>query len=393
MKSTYDVIVAGLGAMGSAALYHLAARQIDVLGLDRFLPPHDRGASHGYTRTIRLAYQEGLAYVPLVRRALELWRELEQNGRRLLVTTGGLTIGLPDSTAVTGCIDSATRFNIVHEVLSSSEIHSRHPQLLPPDDFVGVFEPSTGVLHPEACIRAHLDSARQRGAQIAANQPLQRWEVQSSGQTLRVYTSKGVYHTGCLILTTGAWSSGLLAQYDIQLHPKRVLQHWLKPTRLQKQFRAPQLPVHFWQMPDGTECYGHPMVGNREPGVKIGFHNIISDCDPEVVDKAVTPQDLARLETFIKAHIPALAGHRVRTDPSVYTLSPDCHFVIGALPGNPRLLLGVGLSGHGFKFASAIGEALADLALIGKTTLDISAFSPTRLTTTPKRMPGNAPVH
>jgi sarcosine oxidase len=215
-----DVIVAGLGAMGSAAAFHLARRGARVVGFDRFRPPHDRGSSHGLSRIIREAYFEHPAYVPLVRRAYELWDELERaSERRLLLKTGGLMIGAPHSRVVQGALRSATDHGLPYELLTGGEVRQRHPALRPPDDMVAVFEPRAGILFPEACVEAHLDQAARAGAELRFDEPVLDWKVVRGN--VRVRTARGETRARRLVVSAGAWAGELLADAGLPLRVER----------------------------------------------------------------------------------------------------------------------------------------------------------------------------
>src|SRR5687768_11885338 len=200
----YDVTVIGLGAMGSAAVYHLARRGAKVLGLDRFELPHTMGSSHGETRVIREAYFEHPLYVPLVQRAYELWAELERNhGRQLFVQTGGLMIGPSEGIVFGGARRSAEAHSLPHEILTAPEVRRRFPALRPNDSMMAVWEPRAGILFPETCIEAHLRLASETGAQLIFEQPAARWRAEGDG--IHVSTSQAEYQSDRLVLTAGAW--------------------------------------------------------------------------------------------------------------------------------------------------------------------------------------------
>src|SRR5437667_3211847 len=223
MSSRFDVIIVGLGAMGSAVACHLARRGKRILGLDRFAPPHAFGSSHGQTRIIREAYFEHPLYVPLVQRAYELWAELEKEaGRSLFRETGGLMIGKPDSAVVAGATRSAREHSLRHEVFSAAEVRSRFPALLPTDEMLAVWEPRAGILFPEICIEAHLTMARKQRADLRRDEPALSWE--EDGGAVRVIRSKGAYRGGRLVLTGGSWSQSLHRDLRLALAVGRWVQ-------------------------------------------------------------------------------------------------------------------------------------------------------------------------
>lgn len=375
MKRHWDVIVAGLGAMGSATAYHLARQRASVLGLDRYAPPHGYGSSHGYTRTIRFAYAEGSGYVPLVKRAHLLWRALEDlGGQRLLTTTGGLTIGRQTGPAVSGARRSAERHGLEFEILNADEVRRRYPALATNDGQAALFEPNAGVLHPEICIGEHLRAARLYGAEFLTDTAVQSWSMETPSKRVHVHTAAGEFTAERLVVAVGAWASALIGNAGLPLSPRRVYQFWIHIDGADRHFLPPLLPAHFWELDDGSEIYGHPAL-HGAPGVKIAFHNRHQDTDPNA-SAGPPPETLAKdMAAFLHRHLPTLDGRPWTAAPCLYTLSPDHHFIIGPLPNQPEIIVATGFSGHGFKFASAVGEAVAETALGATGVSDISAFS------------------
>ena len=226
---THDVIVIGLGGMGSAAAAHLAARGQRVLGLERFGPAHDRGSSHGGSRIIRQSYFEDPAYVPLLLRAYELWRELEaDSGADLMTLTGGLYFGRPDSPTVAGSLRSSRQWDLPHELLDAAEIRRRFPTMTPADDEVGLYEADAGLVRPEATVAAHLALAGQRGADLRFDEPVLDWSTTADG--VRVTTAAGTYTAGRLVICPGAWAPELLADLGVPLTVERQVLYWFRPT-------------------------------------------------------------------------------------------------------------------------------------------------------------------
>src|SRR5918992_1629494 len=178
----FDVIVVGLGAMGSATLFALSRRGVRALGVDQFAPPHTQGSTHGRTRIIREAYFEHPLYVPLVRRAYELWDDLEREaGRTLFHRTGGLMIGPADGAIVAGARRSAVEHDVQHEMLTADQVRRRWPAYDPPDDHGALFELRAGLLLPEACVEAYLELARRSGAVIRTGERVQSWRADGAG--------------------------------------------------------------------------------------------------------------------------------------------------------------------------------------------------------------------
>lgn len=369
----FDVAVVGLGAMGSAALYHLAKRGVRVVGIERFEPGHDRGSSHGLTRIIRMGYFEHPSYVPLVRRAYELWRDLETaSGEKLLTVTGIAEMGLPDSVLVQGTLKSSRQHNLPHEVLPARALMQRYPQFRLPADFIGVVQPDGGFLEPEKAIHAHLALAKNAGAQIRTGEKALAVEPTSGG--VRVTMDNGAIEAGRAIIAAGAFASTLLPTGALPLHVTRQALIWVAPKE-PALFTPDRFPVFMIESAGGIH-YGFPM---HDGGMKVALHHHEREkVDPETYDRTVSPDDEAMIRSAISAFIPAADGPRVAARTCVYTMTPDEDFVIGPLPGTPRIIVASPCSGHGFKFSPAVGEILADLATRGETAHDIGRFSPAR---------------
>ncbi|HXG48417.1 MAG TPA: N-methyl-L-tryptophan oxidase, partial [Methylomirabilota bacterium] len=288
MGKIFDVIVVGLGAMGSAVAYHLARRKYRVLGLDRFCPPHALGSSHGQSRIIREAYFEDPVYVPLVRRAYELWRELEGGtGRRLLRQTGGLMIGPADGVLVAGARRSAETHGLAHEVMAAAEVRRRFPALRVPDEMTAVWEPRAGVLAPELGIWAHLDLARQFGAALQWEETVLSWNT--SENDVRVVTNQGEYEAGRLILSAGPWIVTLARDLAAEFRVERQVQFWFEPNGTPS-FAPEVCPVHLWEHAPNRFFYGFPDLG---AGVKVAGHHEGADTTVEDVNRSVSPEEVA----------------------------------------------------------------------------------------------------
>lgn len=256
-ENTYDVIVAGLGGMGSAAAYHLAARRKRVLGLERHTPAHDRGSSHGESRIIRQAYLEGTEYVPLLLRAYELWERLErETGEDLMTLTGGLRIGAPEGQAVSGSIRSAEEHDLPHEVLDAKEMRRRFPAFTPGPGTVALFERRAGFLRPEASVKAHLRLAARRGADLRFEEPVLSWRASPDG--VRVETARGVHEAGRLVISPGAWAPELLKDLALPLEVERQVMFWFEPKERPELFAPEGFPVFIWEPEDGDVFYGIP---------------------------------------------------------------------------------------------------------------------------------------
>ncbi len=369
---SYDVIVLGLGGMGSAAASHLARRGKRVLGLDRFPPAHDQGSSHGRSRIIREAYWEHPSYVPLVRRAYELWADLERaHGRQLLLTTGGIMIGPPDSDLVRGSLESARTHNLTHEVLSPPAIRSRFPVFAPGEEMIGVFEPRAGVLFVEECVLAHLQQAAAAGGDLRHEEPVLEWAATKQG--IEVRTPRARYQAGRLVITAGPWAPTVLAELSLPLVIERQVVAWFRPAALHDAFEASRCPVHIWRA-NGRFFYGIPALEGGE--VKIAEHALGNPTTAATIRREIAPHEIDGLRRdFVSRYMPAANGEVVATGTCMYTMSPDTHFIIDRHPQHDHVVFATGFSGHGYKFAPVIGEILADLVSEGKTGHDISLFA------------------
>jgi len=372
MNRVYDVAVAGLGAMGSAALYHLAERGSRVIGFERFESPHARGSSHGGSRIIREAYFEHPAYVPLVQRAYELWAALErEHAERLLLETGGLMIGPADGVLVSGALRSAREHGLRHEVLAASEVERRFPAFRLDPSWVGLWEPRAGVLRPERCVAAHLAGAAERGADVHMNEPVESWSV--SDGVVTVDTATGRYEARRLVLAGGPWMPQLLGDLELPLEVERVVQAWF-PTASPDHDPA-RCPITIWEHEPGRFFYSFPALEGR---VKAAIHGEGERTTADALRTLVAREELTELERLLARHEPAAAGPHEAAAACMYTRTPDQHFVLDLHPAHPEVVIVSPCSGHGFKFASAIGEVVAQLAHDERPGQDLSLFGATR---------------
>jgi sarcosine oxidase len=380
----YDVIVLGLGGMGSAAAYHLAGRGQRVLGLEQFLPPHDRGSSHGRTRVIRQAYFEHPAYVPLLLRAYELWRRLEHDtGQQLLLLPGGLMMGAENSDVVGGSIRSAREHGLPHEVLDAREIRRRFPLFRVPDETVGLFETAAGLVFCDRAVAAHLTAAKRSGAELRFEEAATDWRVAPGGDGVIVTTPRGTYTATQLVITPGPWAPRLLNEIVVPFMVERQVLFWFRPASGIEPFAPDRFPIYIWQRSDGATPYGFPAVDGPSGGVKIAFYRkaLSEPCTPETVDRRIREDDIAGMRGAVREFLPALDGELIEAATCLYTLTPDLNFVIGEHPRFPQVKIAAGFSGHGFKFCSVVGEILADLASTGRSRHDIGLFDPRRFET------------
>ena len=371
----YDVAVIGLGAMGSAAVWQLARRGVRVVGVDRFAPPHPAGSTHGHTRIIREAYFEHPLYVPLVKRAYGLWDELaKSSGDELFRATGGLMLGPPQGTLVAGALRSAKEHGLAHELVDAREVARRYPALVPAAGDVGVIEPRAGVLFPERGVRAMLDAAHELGATTGTGVRVLTWRAEPNGVTIT--TTDGEVTAARAIFVAGAWMGALVPALAPSLSVMRQLGHWFVPRAHRERFRADRLPVMLWEHAADRFFYSIPDVGD---GLKASIHHEGRAVDPDAPRAPVTPAETAQIRALLERLMPDGAGRVRETSTCLYTNTPDGHFAIGRHPDHANVVLASCCSGHGFKFAPAVGGLLADLVLDGGTAFDLSPFALSRL--------------
>jgi len=368
MSKTYDVAVVGLGTMGSSACYHLARRGLKVLGLEQFDIPNALGAHHGHSRMIRMAYFEHPDYVPLLQRAYELWSELEtQANTRLLHLTGGLYMAPPESPLIKGSLASAKTHDLAYELLSCDDIKLRYPPFQIPDHFVGFFESKAGFLIPEKVVAAHIELALRAGAQLQGHEPVRGW--QEDGSAVEVRTDRGTYRAKHVIFSGGAWSNQLLTDLGVPLTVTRQIWAWFWPKDPDR-FSLGRFPCWFIETEPDFGHYGFPMMPDS-PGFKIAHHKPGVETSPDQVVRELLPGDEQSLRPVLQRYIPDADGSLLAIRVCLYTNSPDSFFIIDRHPRHSRVTLACGFSGHGFKFGSVVGEALADLATQGQTELPI----------------------
>ena len=368
---TYDVIVIGVGAMGSATLAELAGRGARVLGLERSGIPNDLGSSGGVTRIIRLAYAEDPRYVPLLRIAYARWRAIETRaGERLLHVTGGLDAGGVDSTTVQGSLESCRAHDLPHEQLTGTEVRRRYPGLHLDDHMAAVYQPDAGILLSGRAISSLAGLALRDGATIHSHEAATAWHADDTGVT--VSTDKATYRGRRLVLAAGAWLGALVPQLRPVAVPERQVLIWTQP-RVPERYALGAFPIFVLDVPDGR-YYGFPV--HAVPGFKLGlYHHRGQVVDPDAWDRdAIDPQDEETLRRGLRRYLPDADGPTLSMRTCLFTNTPDEHFIIDALPEQPRVIVASPCSGHGFKFAPVVGEIVADLALEGATGHDVEMF-------------------
>ena len=328
------------------------------------------GSSHGVTRIIRLAYAEHPNYVPLLRRAYELWRELENDaGERLLFITGGIDAGAPDSTTVKGSLQSCAIHHLPHDVLDGALLTRRFPGYRLPSHMVAVYQPDAGFLLPERCIVAHAAAARRLGAELHTGERVLEWRNDDNGVSVK--TDRATYHANKMVVTAGAWARTVLPELTDLAVPERQVLIWTQPLR-PEYFDPGAFPVFNMEVPEGR-FYGFPVYG--VPGFKIGkYHHRREPADPDRMDRQCHPEDEAVLRAGIRRYFPDADGPTIAMKSCLFTNSPDEHFILDFHPEYPQVAVASACSGHGFKFCSVVGEIMADLVLDGRTRFDIDMF-------------------
>jgi sarcosine oxidase len=371
-KSTdrFDTIVVGVGAMGAATCFQLARRGVRVLGIEQFDIPHDLGSSGGDTRMIRLSYFEHPDYVPLLRRAYTLWDELGATiGERILERTGALYIGREDGELIGGSRRAAQQYAIPHQMLSREQ-RSRYDVFEIPTDFAAMFEPDGGFVRSSLAITTMAEQALLYGATLHTRAAVRGWHADAQG--VEVETEGGSYRADQLVFTSGAWTTQLVGSLGVPLHVTRQSLLWLWPQQAEK-FRLGTFPC--WAIEDDVPgftgmYYGFPMMSGQL-GLKIALHAPGAAVSPDRIDRNPSPDDAASIAPLLDKYLPSARGPIMRQKICMYTMSPDGHFIVDRLPGHTNVAIAAGFSGHGFKFAPVIGEALADLVQFGRSDLPI----------------------
>lgn len=372
MNNSYDCIVLGLGGVGSAAVAHLALGGRRVLGIDRYCPPHSYGSSHGQTRIIRKAYFEHSDYVPLLKRAYELWRQLETEcGDKLYFATGLLQAGPADGEVLSGVRRSASEHDLPIENMTMAQASLRFPGLVGDPTWQAILEPDAGYLKVEACVTAHLQSARQSGAQLLMNQPVVNWHAKLN--QVSVATANQTYFANSLIIAAGPWAAQCLNRYRFPLHILRKHLYWYPAPKNYHQENG--FPCFFYDTPNGY-YYGFPSISDDKTGaiqgLKVARHSGGEEiASPTEDDHAEDTQDRKVVDSFLQQYLPGVQRPLSRWAGCYYTMTPDQNFIIDCLPDTPNVTIVAGLSGHGFKFTSVLGEIAAQLATCQQPTLPI----------------------
>lgn len=370
MSARPRIVVVGLGAMGSATVWALSGRNVEIVGIDRFSPPHTLGSTHGRTRIIREAYYEHPLYVPLVQRAYELWAQLEREaGMRLFVEAGGLMIGPPDGVLVQGTLRSVREHGLRHELLDAAALRERFPDFRADADMVAVLEPRAGLLLPERCVEKFHEIARSRGADLRHGVVVLGWS--HSGDGITVHTDAGDEHADYLVLAAGPWMPDLLGDAVAPLEIERQLFHWFAPLSGHPPLGPARTPIALWEYAPDRLVATFPDMGD---GMKVGIHHEGELTHPDRVRREVSMEEDDAVRRLLTRFLPSAAGELLESAVCMYTNTPDHDFIVDWHPDSQRVLLLSPCSGHGFKFASAIGEIAADLTTGGSSAFDLAPF-------------------
>ncbi|HKI74310.1 MAG TPA: N-methyl-L-tryptophan oxidase [Pseudomonadales bacterium] len=370
----YDCIVIGAGGIGSAAIYHLALRGARVLGIDQYEIAHDKGSSHGETRAIRLVYFEHPDYVPLLRRAYELWEDLDETSDvPLFIKTGILQAGPENGEVLSGLLTAAAAHDLPMERLTAADVPHRFPGFSIDESDAAFFDPHGGILRVESCIRTHIGLAKSLGASIVSSEMVRHWYP--TRDKITVETSRSTYTADKLVIAPGAWAQRLLPRFSPHLHIRQKSLFWFD-NEDDCYFIENNCPVFLFERGEHT-FYGFPAID--ESGIKVADHaGGITIASPEDLDRHVRTDELEAVSLMLRHNLPQASHQLNRHTTCMYTMSEDGHFLVGHYPEMPRVSVVAGLSGHGFKFASVLGEIMADLTLDGRTVHPIEFLSPER---------------
>jgi sarcosine oxidase len=370
--AVHDVAVIGGGVAGSAVAYFAAKAGASTILIDQFGPRHEEGSSHGATRIFRTAYLEGSQYVPLTKRAQELWTSLSrERGDELLLRTGALMLGPPEGEVVGGARRSAEAHRLPFEALDAAGVRRRFPAFAPHPDEAALFDPQAGLLHAEKCLRALREGAEARGAELRFREPVRSWSVREGHAVL--LTAHGEVHARRLVLAGGPWMAALVPELRPLLRIERQAVFWFEPTKPSERGRPPAMPVFVWEAGPKDLFYGLPDVGE---GVKVAHHGGRAVLAPDQVDRHVSEADAAPVRAFVGDRLPGANGKVLSSTTCLYTMAPGGHFLVGPHPRRSNVWVVSACSGHGFKFATAIGEAVVQSIMTGSASLDLSPFEP-----------------
>lgn len=380
----YDVAIIGVGAVGSAALYQLSQKNLKILAIDSFAPPHNLGSSGGESRIVRQAIGEGEQYVPLALRSYEIWSEIEKKiGYQFLHLVGGLVLcpthrdHLESNDFFTTTVQSAQKYNIKHEILESKEIKNRFPEFKIAENTIGYYENNAGFIIPEKCIAAQIELSKRKDVDLKFNESVTQI-TNEAPENIQIKTNKSEYFASKVILTAGSWINNFTSPEVGKLFKiYRQVLYWFE-VKDKAYFSPDRFPVFIWKFSSelGESIYGFPAIHGASGGVKIATHNVHTPTSPDLIDRNVTDQEKEDFyKKFIAPYFPHLGPRSLKASVCSYTVTPDEDFIIDFAPGSRDILLVSACSGHGFKHSAAGGE-MASNCILGETTLeDLIYFS------------------
>jgi sarcosine oxidase len=380
----HEVIVAGLGAMGSAAVYQLGKAGVRTLGIDRYRPPHGEGSTHGDSRATRVATFEGAELVSMVRRSHRLYRELEeQTGQELFNQCGGLMIGKAGSAGYhnvedpfQATVEAARTHRVEHEVLSADQLRERYPMLIVSDDQRGYFEAEGGYLRPERVVESQLALAERCGVDLHYNETIESFV--SDGRSVTVTTDRDQYSADELVVAAGPWIKQVVPEYADTFELQRLTLFWfgMEDSSAYEQYR--DMPRLGWAYDSGA--YAFPAIDGPAGGIKIASEEHIVIASPEAIDRHVSSDEIERFyQTNVENRLRHVGRACLRSATCMYTMTPDSRFLIDFHPEHDNVIVASPCSGHGFKHSAAIGEVVMHLVTTGQSELDISTFNFQRL--------------
>jgi len=375
MNNTSDVIIIGLGAMGSATSMFLSHNGIKVIGFDSYSPPHEFGSSLGHTRVIREAYHEGTTYVPIVQRAYEIWLEMNENSKVPIIETyGGLLIGRKTGD-IENALKSANKYDIPIKKMTTDEISQKFSVLNPPKEYIGLLESRGGAVFVENSINHMLNTALNNGSIHKYNERVVRWSKKSNYYL--VETNLGNYKAEKLVFSSGAWITKLLPTLKLPIKIERQVLFWFSPRKNPDKFKSINMPNSGWDLDNGLSFYTMPNLENR--GFKVAMHHNGEFVDPDTLIRESNDSDLKMVRDFLEEYIPDGNGELIDSKVCMYTDTPDQDFLIDSHPDDENIIICSPCSGHGFKFTPAIGEICSSLIINNSTKFDLDKFSLERL--------------
>lgn len=375
MNNTSDVIIIGLGAMGSATSMFLSHNGIKVIGFDSYSPPHEFGSSLGHTRVIREAYHEGTTYVPIVQRAYEIWLEMNENSKVPIIETyGGLLIGRKTGD-IENALKSANKYDIPIKKMTNDEISQKFSVLNPPKEYIGLLESRGGAVFVENSINHMLNTALNNGSVHKYNERVVRWSKKSNYYL--VETNLGNYKAEKLVFSSGAWITKLLPTLKLPIKIERQVLFWFSPRKNPDKFKSINMPNSGWDLDNGLSFYTMPNLENR--GFKVAMHHNGEFVDPDTLIRESNDSDLKMVRDFLEEYIPDGNGELIDSKVCMYTDTPDQDFLIDSHPDDENIIICSPCSGHGFKFTPAIGEICSSLIINNSTNFDLDKFSLERL--------------